>query len=296
MVTPNAIAEELERRLSAWRELLRQGGPKAVEARALRDLGIYGGAQGIWVDKARTGSLADNGSGVTVAVLHTGSSYQDDLATDCILYHYPSTDRPASRDLGEVDATKNAKHLGLPVFVVTYPAPNSRHRDVNLAWVWDWDDQACHFLFSFGEEAPQHNLDVGDNAPFELTEPKAPSKRLATAREGQQRFKFVVFKRYGPRCAFCDIGVRDVLDAAHLRAKRHDGSDDPRNGLVLCALHHRAFDAGLVEVHPETLELHMRDEGPSRETLRITRESIKHLTKPPHPVALRWCWKRRDLS
>ena len=46
----------------------------------MRELGIYGGAQGIWVDKARTGELTPGGSGVTVSVLHTGQSYADDLA------------------------------------------------------------------------------------------------------------------------------------------------------------------------------------------------------------------------
>ena len=36
----------------------------------VRDLGIYGGAQGVWVDKSRTQSLEKDG--VAVGLLHTG--------------------------------------------------------------------------------------------------------------------------------------------------------------------------------------------------------------------------------
>jgi predicted restriction endonuclease len=46
-----------------------------------------------------------------------------------------------------------------------------------------------------------------------------------------------------------------LLDAAHVRAYRDKGSDDPRNGLVLCATHHRAFDKKLFAIDPSTLQL-----------------------------------------
>lgn len=51
-----------------------------LEPKLLRDLGIYGGAQGIWVDKARTGPLTRSGAGATVSILHTGKHYPDDLS------------------------------------------------------------------------------------------------------------------------------------------------------------------------------------------------------------------------
>ena len=42
-----------------------------------------------------------------------------------------------------------------------------------------------------------------------------------------------------------------LLDAAHLRPYADKGSDDPRNGLVLCATHHRAFDKRLFGFIPQ---------------------------------------------
>jgi len=57
--------------------------------------------------------------GVTVSVLHTGSSYPDDLANDGVIYHYPTTSRPPGRGASEIEATKEAARLRLPIFVVT---------------------------------------------------------------------------------------------------------------------------------------------------------------------------------
>jgi len=73
-MNPSAQAE-YDARLEKWRKLINAGGPRGVSPQLLCDLGIYGGAQGIWVDKARTHLLSNDGEGVTVGVIHTGSSY-----------------------------------------------------------------------------------------------------------------------------------------------------------------------------------------------------------------------------
>ena len=125
----DAVEEERRHRFGLWQRLKEMGGPSGVAPAVLRELGIYGGAQGIWVDKARTGRITKDGEkGITVSVLHTGSSYADDLAEDCMIYHYPQTHRQGSRDLAEVNATKNAGHLSLPFFVIAYPTPSSNVR------------------------------------------------------------------------------------------------------------------------------------------------------------------------
>jgi hypothetical protein len=285
---------EYDARLDTWRKLINAGGPIGVSPQLLRDLGIYGGAQGIWVDKTRTHLLSNDGEGVTVGVLHTGSSYPDDLGEDNVIYHYPKTNRPLGRDLSEVKATKTAKDLNLPIFVITYPTPHSTKRDVHLGWIRDWDDESRQFLIGFGETAPKPVPPPTDEdeAAFVPLDEKQRQKTMVTARPVQAEFKFKVFKRYGPRCGVCGVDVPELLDAAHLTPKSENGSDDPRNGLVLCATHHRAFDALLFALEPQTLTIHVKDNGPNLEQLRITHPSLQHLRLKPHPHALKWHWDK----
>lgn len=282
--------------MELWKLVQERGGPIGIAPVLLRELGIVGGAQGIWIDKARTGKLTPNGEGLTVAVLHTGSSYADDLAEDCVIYHYPRTRRRGSHDISEINATKATHQFELPIFVVAYPTPNSSVRDLRLGWVESWDDESRTFLISFGEEKPaRQSAETIENTPFLMCTPdEALVKRSVKARLGQQRFKFRVFQRYGPKCAVCEMEVTELLDAAHIRPKLCDGSDDPRNGIVLCTNHHRAFDAGLFAIEPTTLAVHYRTVGPAKESLGISVSSIVHLQRRPHVDALAWRWEERN--
>lgn len=293
-----AVPDELDARLSAWDDIKRLRDSDALDAAAVNapraaGLRVFYGGRGIWTDKARTSTLSSDG--VTVGVLHTGRSYADDLLPDGIVYHYPHTTVPG-RDAQEVGATKAAKELALPVFVVVQPDSTSR-RVVHLGWVEDWDDRSELFSIAFADAPPppMPAATEEDDLPFQLERATAPSRKVsATSRPGQHRFSFRVFRRYRAECAVCDVSVMGLLDAAHLRAYRDKGSDDPRNGLVLCATHHRAFDKRLFAINPSTLELVFRDEGPTASALAVTRPSIAHLPALPHDESFGWCWSRFD--
>lgn len=295
-MTAHHVQQELAHRKGMWESLLTQGGPTDVVPSTLRALGVYGGAQGVWVDKARTGKLTADGNGVTVGLLHTGSHYVDDLSDDGVLYHYPQTRRPDVRDAGEIEATKNVQRLGLPVFVIAYA--NYGHRNVHLGKVIDWDDEAMLFLVTFEdtfpdiEATPKTASDTDDDKPFVAFEKKKPKQREVLVRQGQQRFRFYVLKRYGPKCALCDLDVGEMIQAAHIIPSEENGSDDPRNGLALCANHRLAFDAGLVAIEPETLAIRYDPSGPGASKLQITFQDLGHLHKKPHPEALSWHYQR----
>jgi len=246
------------------------------------------------VDKANTGELTSDGHGITVGLLYRGTVYPDDLGESEVLYHYPNTNRPPSRDYGEIWATKAAKFNAMPLFVITQPETDSKIRDVYLGWVEDWDDQDEVFLVSFDDTRdPAQTLEQPDEwTEFILTEVATDKKTPVQSRSGQQRFSYLVFQRYGDKCAVCDIDIPELLDAAHIKPKKFNGSDDPRNGLVLCALHHRALDAGLYCINSENLEIHTLPKLDHVEDLNIVRINIGHLNKKPHKDALGWLWNR----
>ncbi len=116
--------------------------------------------------------------------------------------------------------------------------------------------------------------------------------RAVKARLGQQRFRRRVLDSQGAVCAVCDLAVSGVIEAAHVVPKEHDGSDDERNGLALCATHHRMFDAGLFAISPSDLSIHVMAEGYSSTDLRITRSNLNHMRALPHLTAFEWRWGR----
>ena len=202
---------------------------------------------------------------------------------------YQSRNRPPSRDESEIEATKAAYNLSLPVFVITKPFPDATTRNVSLGWIEEWDDERQVFRISFVPEEPTVLLaQPEEEAPFTPQEEALGSTTVTKTRPSQQRFSFRVFQRYGEKCTVCDLDLPELLDAAHLIPKKDNGTDDPRNGIVLCALHHRALDAGLFCFDPDTLRLCYRENGPDAAALRITRADLHHLRKLPHPVALNW--------
>lgn len=85
-------------------------------------------------------------------------------------------------------------------------------------------------------------------------------------------FQDRVLTAYNYRCAMCGVQL-DLVQAAHIVPVSHeDGTDYTSNGMALCALHHYAYDRGLVFVDEDySIELNQskvnklraisRDEG-----------------------------------
>ena len=76
-----------------------------------------------------------------------------------------------------------------------------------------------------------------------------PGYEDSRRRRRDPAFSPKVLTAYGYRCAVCDFAVRlndnpVALEAAHIRWREAHGPDEVRNGLALCALHHRLFDKG----------------------------------------------------
>ena len=285
------VIEEVKWRYDLLAEIGGKAANYAVDPLMLRTWRIYGGQQGICVDKQRTAPLTENGHGLAVSLLHKGHIYPDDFDETGVIYHYPVTSRPPSRDLGEIEAVKNCSRLQVPVFVITVAQTETAKRNIYFGYVTMWDDRAKVFIVEFGINATAIVAQEAE-APFELKvcEPKETYEVLK--RPGQAAFRIAVVRRYGAQCAVCEIAVIDLVDTAHLVPKAEDGSDDPRNGLPLCALHHRAFDKGLFAIKPDTLCVVTKQHGPSTSALGITKNSLGYLKATPHQSALGYCWEK----
>jgi hypothetical protein len=295
-----SVEEERQRRLSIFEKLPGNGISRIVDTTRVHELKIYRGGNGIWYDKDSTGSLVAESPGVTVSVLHTGSSYPPNyLFADGIMYPYPLMSSPFSlRGKISLEATKTAGRLGLPVFTVAYTKRNSSKRLVSIGWVEGWDDALSRFLIAFGYDQPPqliHEVPF-DSVPFSWRGATRKELRESVAlRSGESRFHFQVMRRYGGVCCLCDLLIQEMLAPVHIRPRDEGGSDDPRNGLLLCPLHSASFKQGLIGIEPETSKIRHIELGPTLEDLKITKISLSAAALQPHPEALRWHWRRWSL-
>lgn len=279
------LARERARRRELWERLLGAGGPKQVGPRLLRELGIYGAAQAVWVNQGVTGKL-NGGVGVTVALLHQGRRHAEDLGERALLFHYPSTGRPG-RDEGEIAATREALRLDLPVFVITWSDLDGQWRDVRLGRVLEANDELRVFYVALGDGLDE--LELPEDEDVRPLSNQERRRRLASVldRGGQQAFRLAVFKRYGGQCAVCNVRELDLLEAAHLIPVSRQGSDEARNGLALCRNDHRALDLGLFVIRADDYRLYTPGPEGRLERLGILYRDLSHLPRRPSRAALR---------
>ena len=283
------VESELHRRNQMWADLLTRGGPSKVSAGLLRELVIYGGASGIWVNKGVTRDLTADGAGVAVAVLHNGSSYADEMSDDGLIYHFPATKRTGRRDAAEKGALIHCAKLGLPLFVITHSDGGSS-RTVTRGTVLDIDEAAGAAFITFDLTATATAAPIGGEQAFRLDASRNEKKFLGRRLLRDPFFKFYVGKRVGWQCAVCDIRVPQLLDAAHIKGVAEGGSDDSRNGLLLCASHHRAFDRNLFRIKPDDVRVCCSD-ALTAQMLGITVVQLCEVVRP-HVDALRWRWSK----
>ncbi len=75
----------------------------------------------------------------------------------------------------------------------------------------------------------------------------------ATTRMGQRFFRAAVLSAYNEQCCITGLAIPRLLIASHIVPWRHDIANrtNPQNGLLLSALHDRAFDAGLLTINDD---------------------------------------------
>lgn len=120
-----------------------------------------------------------------------------------------------------------------------------------------------------GEE-PEHKrfvLSVASEKGLSLAELTAPGGPVTIVKKylvqetkvrlHQPVFRASVIRAYNVRCAVCNLGHEQLLDAAHIIPDSHeDGIAAVRNGLALCKIHHAAYDSSILGITPDyTVEI-----------------------------------------
>jgi putative restriction endonuclease len=195
------------------------------------------------------------------------SPYDDEVVEDGFLYAY----RAGSIDQPDNRALRAAHELRVPLvyFIGTRPG---WYKPIFPCFVRADDPAAQMVLVTPGALA----------GPAEEPEPIALEDRIerryavreTRVRLHQARFRGRVVPAYSDQLAICRLKELRLLDAAHIVSDvETSGEPTVRNGLSLCAIHHRPFDQNLVGVSPDyTVHVSRRllgdDDGPMLDLLK----------------------------
>lgn len=97
---------------------------------------------------------------------------------------------------------------------------------------------------------------LDDIASDILREPTKSDVYVSVLSRGNEQrvFRRVVLQAYSYKCAICDTGFREVLQAAHIVPfgdERRALRVHPTNGICLCANHHLMFDSDRLAITPD---------------------------------------------
>ena len=167
--------------------------------------------------------------------------YLDTVGADGLVryaYQGENPQAPDNRALREAMATRTplAYFVGIErgVYTPIYP-------------VWIVADEPAALRFVVAVDAAQSGL-------LSMADPalRRYARRLTMVRVHQRVFRNQVLRAYEDRCAMCQLGHAELLDAAHI-IPDGDPQGDPvvPNGLSLCKIHHAAFDGDILGVRPD---------------------------------------------
>ncbi len=227
--------------------------------------------------------------------------YDDDIGPD----NYPRY-KWRGTDAGHPDnvALRRAMELGRALIWFIGQAPGVF---TPLAPVWLADEEPSAQQFVVALDEWMHRGWKRDLAVATQFDPvRRYAQVVVRARLHQRPFRDRVLLAYGSQCALCRLRHLRLLDAAHIKEDSDGGEPVVTNGMAMCAIHHRAFDAHVltvrpdyhVEVSPKVLVEH---DGP---TLQYALQSLhgesiilpKHRTERPSPELLEERYERFRLA
>ncbi|MFI5035313.1 MAG: HNH endonuclease [Acidimicrobiales bacterium] len=284
-----ALDDEVARRRDLRAQLRALSADLVVPAATLHDLKLKAGERSVYRDAVRTGDAVEGG--IALSLHHTGQVHAHDLDPHGIIYPYPRT-RQKGHDRADVLAIENAFRQRVPLFVIE-DLPRSRRR-VHWGWVQyiNKDLGSCYVAFS--DDPPIEFQDLGHETGEEWTGVGPRSRRVTTAPANDRnlRFRFLVRSRYHDRCPVTGVSVEEMLEAARVVEAQDGGKDVAVNGILLDAGLHRAFEANLWTIEPDTLRLVARPDGPTLREMGIALDGLAPDSVLPAREALEIRWRK----
>ena len=146
-------------------------------------------------------------------------------------------------------ALRRALELGKPLIWFFGVAPGT-YLPVYPVWLVDEEPGQHQFVVAADTEMRGQWLDPDMIHPVDLTLRRQYAHATVRQRLHQRVFRERVLIAYQSQCALCRLRHPELLDAAHIKEDSEGGEPVVPNGLAMCAIHHRAFDAQVLGIRP----------------------------------------------
>ncbi len=213
---------------------------------------LHPAGRGIWKPKQLDVALS-----LTTTL---NSPYSDRIEEERLLYSYQGTDPGASDNR----AVRRALQESVPL---------AYFHAVERGWyfaAWPMfvvSDNPANLRFAVQAEPAGLSLEgasISGSMEGAMITGSSPRRAYGTAqvriRIHQRSFRERVLAAYKSRCAMCNLTHRELLDAAHIVPDSEGGEPCVTNGLSLCKIHHAAFDARILGVHPTEHRIAVRED------------------------------------
>ena len=124
----------------------------------------------------------------------------------------------------------------------------------------------CEQLHSFGESLTEmailenvvksEDTVINNETLNQVAQKRQEAIVSIKKKKRESSFTKRVLTAYSHKCAICDIQLK-LIDASHIVPVSEDYStDETKNGIALCALHHRAYDKSLITFNEKYQVIH----------------------------------------
>lgn len=244
---------KLRREAIEWLSMVSDGGRIPLTREEIAEFRFEGekfrlidNTRGIWRPKGLVGALS-----IVTTFREPGRErpYEDEIGNDGLPRYMWEGDDP---NFYTNVALRNSMEHQLPMiwFVGVGRAP-ARYQVVSPVYLVNEEPQLKRFIVVPMDEAAFLPEVLGQESPIQETM-RRYLRTETTVRLHQPVFRASVLRAYETRCAVCNLGHYQLLDAAHIMPDRHDlGIASVVNGMALCKIHHAAFDSNILGVTPD---------------------------------------------
>ena len=127
------------------------------------------------------------------------------------------------------------------------PVPKDWNRNIVQGKTYDTSEHNGRLLYTQVQDKLRM-FDLNENITQEVSENRFGKEQIIKPRIGQGAFKVLITDAYQRRCAITGEKTLPVLEAAHIKPYRLEGTHEIKNGLLLRRDFHTLFDRGYITV------------------------------------------------